>query len=248
MTKKKIIQKPDGRLHAVAELAEDLILPDTVHKKGTSIIAVGKSKTRKGKDIWISIPNPTALYLSLSQKSYKLSRNYLKKNPLKKDKKNEYRFENPKYQNDYLEQAIATIIFAYTAIETFANEYIPKDYIYKEERKDKKCTEIYNKDQIERNVKLDIKLTKILPETLKIESIDKSKELWSQLKNLEDLRNRLIHLKEIDLKRSEHYQNTIWGKLVFDKHPYPHKVAFSVIKKYIDQLPSPPRWFTEMKV
>ena len=60
---------------------------------------------------------------------------------------------------------MASIIFAYTAIEAFANEEIPEDYIYKAETRSSEILIAYQKDSIERRISLDEKLGSILPKT-----------------------------------------------------------------------------------
>ena len=63
---------------------------------------------------------------------------------------------------DYLEDIMSSYVFAFSALEHFVNSSIPNEYIYKIERGDKKCLEVYNKEQIERNISLETMKQKIL--------------------------------------------------------------------------------------
>lgn len=102
---------------------------------------------------------------------------------------------------DCLEDSIACIVFAYTAIEAFANESIPDEFEYRRENPGGKFTELYGKDQIERNVSLDDKLDKVLPLIFDVPSPKGTKQ-WEDYVRLTRIRNRLIHLKSKDLRPS----------------------------------------------
>ena len=93
---------------------------------------------------------------------------------------------------EYLECAQVSIIFSFTAIETFFNLSIPEDYEYKKEGS--KNTEIYNKSQIERHISWKEKLKKIIPEIYMIEDISRE-PFWSRLHQLIELRNDIVHQK-----------------------------------------------------
>ena len=56
---------------------------------------------------------------------------------------------------------MALLVFAYTALESFANDEIPDKFTYSVE--ETKSTEVYNKSQIERFLSMQVKLGDILP-------------------------------------------------------------------------------------
>jgi hypothetical protein len=142
-----------------------------------------------------------------------------------------------------LQQRMVAIVFAYTALESFANESIPDSYVFKRLRDDKKCTEEYNKLQTE-HLSLDIKLHEVLPPIFGVTS-PKGTELWQKYIFIKKLRDRIIHMKSKDKEPSQPKDNTIWGELLNKSHPNFALEAKAVIGYYIDTLPVKPRWFKE---
>jgi len=122
---------------------------------------------------------------------------------------------------DFFELMVGQIIFSYTAIETFSNIRIPKDYKFQVKRIDPKSTKEYNKDQVERRISLDNKLDLILTEIENVDSPKNDKDLWKNFIKHKGLRDRLIHLKSVDMNSSGPEINTIWGDLL--RH---HKTDF----------------------
>ncbi len=140
--------------------------------------------------------------------------------------------ENHRMLFDFFELMISQIIFSYSAIEAFANISIPKDFIYRTKRGDKKFIEEYDKDQVERNVSLDNKLDKILPIVFKVKTPTGTKH-WDNYQNIKKLRDRLIHLKSNDTKANGPDVKTIWGDLIRNKPINFSKQAHQIIGHYI---------------
>ena len=132
-----------------------------------------------------------------------------------------------------------SIVFAFTALEAFVNEIIPSDYKY--EKKGKKATEIYTKEEIERWVSIDEKLDKIIPAILKVGTPKGRDQSWQGFKDLKNIRDRLIHMKSDDRKDSGPDAKTIWTALMKTEPPY--KQAFTIVKYFIDDKTSTPSWF-----
>lgn len=145
---------------------------------------------------------------------------------------------------DFFEAMSSQIIFAYTAIETFANVMIsqktPDKHIFKIIKKSKitSCT----KDEAER-LSLYDKLKTILPEVLLIKNPGGTK-MWEDFMNLEKLRHRLIHLKSYDMKASGPEDKTIWGDLLRAQQIDFSKQAYELIKYYYGTTKLP-RWIRE---
>jgi hypothetical protein len=90
--------------------------------------------------------------------------------------------------------ASSCIISLFTTLESFVNQEIPDDYIYKKQTS--KCEEFYNKDQIQKFIQFDEKYKKILPLLIRKNSFDKAKSIQNQhINNLKDIRNEIIHPK-----------------------------------------------------
>lgn len=96
---------------------------------------------------------------------------------------------------EFIEQAQKSIIFSFTALETFVNLSIPKDFIWEKTTTRKK--EIYNKEQIERYIPWKEKINLVITDIYKLPEIKQTK-FWSSLMELLEIRNRLIHIKSSD--------------------------------------------------
>lgn len=92
---------------------------------------------------------------------------------------------------EYIEIAIVSL---YMAVESFANTCIPDSYKY-HKQKNNGVEEIYDKSAIEKHIATSEKLTEILPDILKLENPNQ-RPFWSGFKEIENLRNRIIHCKE----------------------------------------------------
>jgi len=237
----------DWRLHAITTLAKPYVSPTTgyAHPVGTPISVVSLVKY-KNEILSFKLPNTTALFLDFSHNLWSESEEALVKSKFtrrSKIKNQELFVSDDEEFFNLLEMRMGGIVFAYTAIESFANEQIPDGYIFKLERDDKKCTEIYNKEQIERNVSLEIKLNSVLPEILGAKSLKKSK-LWDKYKNLKNLRDRIIHMKSIDKKSAGPEEKTIWKELLSLGHPHFAIIAKEIIQYYINEKDMP-RWLSK---
>lgn len=142
----------------------------------------------------VAAPNEISLALSISKKSFENSFR-LKKLIITSlnSTGNKVFNENVSLAYDYLEEIQKAIIFSYKAIESFCNEAIPDDYIYKK-KNPKGVEEHYAKEQIERWIATSEKISDILPIIFKGTS-PKNEIFWSDFKNLERLRNEIIHSK-----------------------------------------------------
>ncbi len=96
---------------------------------------------------------------------------------------------------NFIEHAQKAIIFSFTALETFINLSIPNDFIWSKTTPRK--TEVYNKEQIERYISWKEKINLIVTDIYQVPQI-KQMSFWSDLIELLDIRNRLIHIKSSD--------------------------------------------------
>jgi len=155
-------------------------------------------------------PNNIAILLSINTKS-KNKANELFTNYFKDDK---IIFEDaiPARSSkliDYIEEIQTSIVFGYTALETFTNLSIPDDYIY-ENKNHKGIVENYNKEAIERWLDMKKKLN-ILKEIYKTNKLENQK-WWSYFILLEQYRNSIIHQKTINSTGfyKEYFKNNIF--------------------------------------
>ncbi|MFH1648438.1 MAG: hypothetical protein ABIA11_01740 [Patescibacteria group bacterium] len=160
----------------------------------------------KGKEITYFCPNNVAVLLSISFKSLgKASELYDKffHSPsmefrLEKIEEDKKTFLNRVSSTvcDYIEHIQIAVVFAYTALETFANLSIPEAYLYQTESKSKSTRETYDKEAIERWLSLKVKVQYILREIYGTAKVERQK-WWGHFSDLEKYRNDIIHQKTI---------------------------------------------------
>lgn len=96
---------------------------------------------------------------------------------------------------NFIEHAQKAIIFSFTALETFINLSKPNNFIWKKTTSRK--TEVYDKEQIERYISWKEKINLVVTDIYEVPQIKKM-SFWSDLIELLDIRNRLIHIKSSD--------------------------------------------------
>jgi len=96
---------------------------------------------------------------------------------------------------------------------------------------------------IERKISLDEKLKKALPEILSIKS-PAGGTMWKKYSDLQELRDRLVHLKSIDRRASGPKDETVWGSLLrLGTEAYP-AIAQQMIAHF---YPTGRRWLDLLK-
>lgn len=231
----------DWRLHATARLAEDWVNPwsgQTI-PKGNRLTVSSVMQLTKKKQLSIPLPNATALLLNASAVAFMAARSIREVNEIDKSLKTSVTFQSDKEAFDYVERMIESIILAFTAVEAFVNETIPEDFIYLHHSRSEVVLESSNKSNIERNIRIDEKLTKILPEALKCMS-PKGSRCWMNYRLLKQTRDRLIHMKSEDRKSSLPDIDTLW-KAVFIV-PAPHLAAKGIIDHFVRSMSTKPGW------
>jgi len=109
------------------------------------------------------------------------------------------------------------IIFLFTSIESFINQQIPSDYVYKNVLP--KRSELYTQEQIYFSVDFETKIKKVLPQvTGKMDYLAKVSEKTTRILNLKHFRDEIIHTKpETQVLNPEiHYEKLITKSLNFD--------------------------------
>ncbi|MSD83781.1 hypothetical protein GKC32_05765 [Lactobacillus curvatus] len=175
-----------------------------------------KSDNLKEKVEYIP-PNGIALQLSIVDASVKKLKDFKITEGFKKNKQDkilkESIYDNSKLVYEQISLVETAIVFGYTALETFANLSIPEQYEYSLFN-NKRITESYNKEAIERWISLNEKLSKILPEIYGTSDI-KRKNLWNQFIIFEKYRHEIIHQKSIDRTSfyRKYFKNNIYNYL-----------------------------------
>lgn len=242
------VAKEDGRLQAITALAQPFRHPTTGEISPVGAAVYQSSGVMLGGTLYsFGVPAAPALFIDLSKQSYLQSQDIKSKTNFFNVPKpgQSFLIDNGLFFN-FLEQIMASIVFAYTAIESFTNLGIPREYVHKEVRKDGRCTEEYNKDQIERFFNVEKKLELLLkwPPADGVTN-PKGTELWTRLQKLQGLRDRIIHLKSVDITSAlpnNPAPDTLWKELVASPETY--QVAIDLIKHYSGK--KPPRWVMKL--
>lgn len=244
MAKENNMKSDDWRLQAVSTLSKPFKSPWTKHEYpiGTKVSLIAVAKYDKKRNIGLPMPNATAMFLNISNRSYNDAINIISDNSKVDLKDDKMSFTSDTDAIDFVENLCTAVIFAYNSLETFANEVIPDDYIFRIKRKDVKCIEEYNKEQIERHLNTDVKYGDVLPEIFKLKS-PKGKKIWHEYKKLKNIRDRIIHLKTKDRKSSGPKDDTIWNYLLNKEFPNIAEVAKHLIDYFAAHIDKKPRWY-----
>lgn len=235
------IDKGDWHLQATTHQAEDWLNPWTgsTSPKGTRITVVSVIRLTKKKLLTLPLPNATAAMLNASANAYEIARSLRANSGIDKTLKNDVSFHSKNDALDYIERMIEAIVLAFSAIEAFANELIPADFEYGRHKKSEIILEVENKKTIERFVSLNEKLTSVLPEVIGCKS-PKGAHCWEGYKQLQNARDRIIHMKTEDRKSSGPGVDTIWKVIVLA--PTPHLEAKAIIDHFVKAMTNKPQW------
>ncbi|WP_350432981.1 hypothetical protein ABIS04_06835 [Shewanella sp. H8] len=163
-------------------------------------------KLNRSRKISYFVPNNIGILMSVSTKASSRAKEIFDR----KFKSNSYELDITKLSGnkskaigaiskdvyDYIEEIQSAIVFAYTALEAFANLSIPQSYIYQAKKNSKGITESHDKAAIERWLSLKTKIKYILPDLYETTAVEKQK-WWGKFVILEEYRNEIIHQKSI---------------------------------------------------
>ncbi len=224
----------DWRHRTVDTLAKDFTSPFTgiLHKAGAPVSVITLVK-HGDQELQIGDPSAPALFINASWISYQAS---IKIHPFLHGSTLRQGIDQPTIAYDYLEAIMSAIIFAFTAIEAFANEEIPEDYQYPTHRKSG-ISIIFQKSSIERHIDLVEKLAIILPAVKQVPS-PKGTKIWQDFRELNQIRDQIVHLKTLDRLTSKVgnlYPNSIWSRLLAPNQPNYPLIAKNMITTFADQ-------------
>lgn len=240
------IDKGDWRLQTTTHLAEDWVSPWTGIRatKGARITVVSVIQLTKKKCITVPIPNATASMLNGAAIAYESARRLRADSDIDKTLKKDVSFCSETDALNYIERMIESIVLSFSAIEAFANESIPADFVYARHKSSEILVEAANKETIERFLSLDEKLTSVLPEILGCKS-PKGTRCWRDYRELKDARDRIIHMKTEDRKSSGPEVDTVWKAIILS--PAPHLAAKTVIDYFVAVMKVRPQWHSRFR-
>lgn len=241
------LKNEDYRLGFLSTVAKTATMPNGMtYEPGSVVKIIATGLYSAGKPISFGLPNVSAMYLDFALKNHNSS--FEKLNTLdyvrNKDETRLHVDNNKEVEYfDSLEERIASIIFSYTAIETYVNALIPDDYIYIKVRSDGRNEERYNKEQIERFLPLKEKIQSIIT-VIKDKTLPKDSKVWQDFLKLEQDRNRLVHVKSNDAASKDEYVDTLWQLLVKKACPFYPQFAYNLMV-YFDNPDNKTRWLAK---
>jgi len=192
------IDVQDPRIKQIQLLEVDLKTPQSY--MAFELQNITSYSTDKFKAIFLT-PYNVSILLYVYRNELKKYKATLLNHVLKNDLGKQYEDENvltftSKMVYEMIQYAETAIIFGYTALEAFANACIPDDYCY-EFTNNKGIIEKYDVKAIERWLALSDKLKNVLGDIFKTGDLV-NQPFWSDFKDLESIRNSIIHLKKED--------------------------------------------------
>lgn len=243
----------DWRLLSVLE--KDVVLLDEGPlPEGASVHLCDVLPLSQGRRLAFPLPSATAMMLSSSRQAHEAARVHVEHPSLRRELGGIVSFASNESALDCCEHLMASVISAYTALECFANEWIPAWVTYKQFKKGSQEFVLLGKEEIERSLHLREKLAVVLPYVFR-KSGPKGTQAWEAFVKLEKLRNRIIHMKEADRRESDSETETLWKALF--AIPVPYRTAKRIIDHFLDGcpyvpglqydklLPVRPRWHVE---
>ncbi|HMQ00805.1 MAG TPA: hypothetical protein PKC24_13580 [Cyclobacteriaceae bacterium] len=174
----------------------------TLNAKKNSVVFIITDKKKayggfvhkvEGKNYLLPVPDPTLIYFHNAQ--INIARIKASKADLLKklDFTQELSETAIKEIYQFYGETTGFVIFLFTSMESFINQIIPEDYIYKKELP--KRTEVYNKKQIQESIDFKTKITDIIS-AVKGKSFFANQTPTNQLIwNLKEFRDDIIHTK-----------------------------------------------------
>lgn len=232
----------DWRINNLTYTSAPFVDPKTGKEVPAGAAVMEAALFHLGKEaVGIGVPSIPALFLDLSRAHRIEAEKLLLECKAHNDPHNKLP-DGPAYA--LIQNTMASVVFACTALESFANEMIPDSYVHVIKKKDGDLH--CNKEQIERWVSLVDKLGDVLPQSLKVKT-PKGAKNWEACNKLIKLRDRIVHMKSSDrkFKGNVRGQNTIWAHAISDPLPETYSVAKAIMKHFYDHLLSKPRWFEQ---
>ncbi len=146
-----------------------------------------------GKNLVFPIPDPTLIYFNNAQQSISLIKSLRQKLLDKVDFTKSLSEPALNEIYHYFGTTSGFVIFLFTSIESFINQQIPDNFIFRKELNRK--TEIYNKAQIQEFLDFRTKITEVLSQAKKKDFFHKQTPSSQVIWNLKNFRDDIIHTK-----------------------------------------------------
>lgn len=226
----------DWRLQGVAvlssspEVAGDL---QSIPVEST-VTMVDSVRLQDGRLLAFPIPNASAMMLNASKRAFAEAQSLLAHEALTRASRGFVQFASNADAVDFAEHVAVSVFTAYTALECFANETIPPWLTLKKTGRKGEAPRVLGKEQIEREIKLGVKLAAVLPHVFEVPS-PKGTSVWEAFVKLEKVRNRIVHMKYDDRKSGDVDVDTIWKALLAIASP--HYTAKQLMDRFLCSVP-----------
>jgi hypothetical protein len=166
-----------------------------------------------GQPYMFPIPDLTLIYFTQAQSNIKDIQVY--KNELL-TKSAIAKIQTESSTNEFYQfygAAAAAIIFLSTALESFINQSIPENFIFRQANGQKKCIEEYDHEQIQRFLSTDSKIKNVMPSIYKKDFYKIQNKNTLNIDSLKRLRDEIIHTKIV---KNEMHHGVIKKLLAFN--------------------------------
>lgn len=237
------LSRADWRVNKVGTVRGDQWLFDSFVKDGTLLWVTTQTFDDRGNSVSFPTPSPAAIALNVSinaahraaKRKPHLGFKTLAVRPLRgiADKHITDLYE-------FFEDSMLASVFAFQALEAYANVVISERLATPMTFKRSKTTAVLTPTQIEREVSTDEKLRRVVPTALGVKAPTGTK-LWERYKWLKDVRDSTVHLKshELYVRGKPDRESLYYRFLNASPLDYP-TVAIKLIEHYADK--DQPRW------
>ncbi|MDD2388427.1 MAG: hypothetical protein PHP23_01655 [Desulfobacterales bacterium] len=231
----------DWRTKHVSQVTKDCFIKGKKISAGTACYSP-TSTIQDSTEVSFPPPSPTALFLSIAFNNFKSSKplyNEIIKSCL-----------NDEFTGlfNYFEYTIASIIFSFNALESYANDKIVEDKYYEKKFK----SGIYGALSSKRIewLSLDEKIGNVLPQQLNVKT-PKGTVLWEAYIRLRKLRNKIVHVTTKDQNKSNintgMYPENIWSDLLQSHDENYPEISINIILHFEDKNKLP-HWLKYNKI
>lgn len=230
------MSKIDAKRRVITVTDVRQLRPIIFHEKPTSTAVVTQPTeyfALNGCHLEFSTPNNISLFVSIASRetavAKKLYGSLIGSKVSAGAKTIQFRGRNLTRLYNYLEHVQSGIVAIYTAIESLSNVAIPSTYRL-EIKNNKGVTEVWDKAAIERWHKTSEKIGTIVPQILGVQS-PKELRVWAPFKQLEEIRNEIVHQKTTNSKTPQvdsHFLRKLLAPDIFDKV----SAGFSLIRYF----------------
>ncbi len=229
----------DWRMHMVARIAQD-----SGHYKTNDILrhvvsAIGPS----GVLFSYAVPSSVALALNSAEQAAKLAEQLKLKIPWQPTKSGEVTAfavasEGLPPLYDYFEQCMVSAVFAYQAVEAFANAVIGREVRKPMKVPRGRKLKSMTPEQLARSLSTSEKLKWVLPVVRHVESPEGTSK-WQRFERLEETRNATVHLKVSDQFGKDRF--ALFFRMLDMKSAEFPSAAVTIIHHYFKKG-AEPRW------